>query len=125
LPALNSTAPTCCIGCAYLWIVQKSCEINGTIGFQSDSAIGFGGGIDAEGNLISVQVSNGKIAGKAKELIHGFSPLQVDLWSPSFSIAPDGRLLVLQEVNPAVDTAIRIEIGVNWFEDLKRLSPVP
>jgi DNA-binding winged helix-turn-helix (wHTH) protein/Tol biopolymer transport system component len=81
--------------------------------------------VDVEGNLISVEVSNGKTAGKAKEVIHGFSPAQVDLWTRSFSMAPDARFLVMEEVNPAVDTASRIEIVVNWFEDLKRLSPLP
>jgi hypothetical protein len=41
---------------------------------------------------------------------------------PSFDIAPDGRLLVL---NPLTEQHSTTELSVieNWFEELKRLAP--
>jgi len=44
---------------------------------------------------------------------------------PSYGVARDGRFLVIQEVDQPIEkrTPQRIQIVLNWFEELKRLVP--
>ncbi len=48
-----------------------------------------------------------------------------DWWTRPYSLAPDGRFLVIR--NAANDAArpSEIHVVVNWFPELRRLSPNP
>ena len=44
-------------------------------------------------------------------------------WGPKYDVSPDGtRFLRIMEVNPPIR---EIAIVQNWFEEVKRLAPVP
>lgn len=45
-----------------------------------------------------------------------------NLWTRSYSIAPDGRLLILQPPAQTTPNPARIQVIVNWFEEIKRLT---
>ena len=55
------------------------------------------------------------------ELVHGPVSQAVDVWTPSYNVARDGRFLVARQV--AYTANVRINIVVNWFQELRRLSP--
>ena len=70
--------------------------------------------VDAEGN-----------PGTARELINSGFATASDMWTRGYSIAPDGRMLVIQNIQPDQPPTSQIHVVVNWFSDLKRLVPVP
>jgi hypothetical protein len=62
------------------------------------------------------------VASAPKEVFgSGFARTR-DWWSRGYSMAPDGRFLVIRDVpEPAVSA--QIHVVTNWFEELKRLAP--
>jgi Tol biopolymer transport system component len=54
----------------------------------------------------------------------GFT-VRTDWWTRGYSIAPDGRFLVIRDVAGGSPPAPRIRVIVNWTEELKRLVPGP
>jgi hypothetical protein len=54
----------------------------------------------------------------------GFVPLR-DIWTRSYSIAPDGRVLTIHDLPDAPRPFPTINVVVNWFTELNRLAPVP
>ena len=58
-----------------------------------------------------------------RELVHGPVSQAVDVWTPSYCVARDGRVLVTRQV--AYTANVRINIVLNWFQELRRLSPLP
>jgi hypothetical protein len=47
----------------------------------------------------------------------------VNYWTRAYSMAPDGRLLVMNSL-PAAAAPAQIQVVVNWMAELKRLVPV-
>ena len=45
-----------------------------------------------------------------------------NLWTRSYSIAPDGRFLVMSRPKQTTETSARIQVIVNWFDEIKRLT---
>lgn len=48
-----------------------------------------------------------------------------DVWTRGYSVAPDGRFLVIREVRPEEPVVSRIQVVAGWFSELKRLVPTP
>jgi hypothetical protein len=48
-----------------------------------------------------------------------------DWWTRGYSIAPDGRFLVIRDIAGAGPPTPRVRVIVNWTEELKRLVPGP
>ena len=46
------------------------------------------------------------------------------MWTRPYSLAPDGRFLIRRDVPMASESHAEIQIVVNWFEELKKLSPI-
>ena len=56
-----------------------------------------------------------------RQLVHGPVSQAVDVWTPSYSVARDGRFLVTRQVSYTAN--VRINIVLNWFQERQRLSP--
>ena len=58
---------------------------------------------------------------------HGLLPpgfaQPADWWTRAYSIAPDGRFLVIRDIAGESKSAPRIRVVVNWTEELRRLLP--
>lgn len=81
--------------------------------------------LDPEQNLMQAAVSGPGKAEAPKELIHHFAPGFISLWSRPYTVAPDGRFLIMRNLASAADNRVEIQVVVNWFDELKKLSPLP
>ncbi len=80
---------------------------------------------DADG-LMEVPVGADGSTGLPKQLVdHGFTAHMTDYWTRNYSIAHDGRFLVMRDVPPAMRPHQEIQVIVNWFSELNRLAPRP
>ena len=66
---------------------------------------------------------SGGHAGPPKRVVPGPFTLAQDRWTRAWSQAPDGRFLVIQGAESDAG-ASRVEVVLNWFEELKRLAPL-
>ena len=74
--------------------------------------------------LMEVAIKAGK-AGTPRRLFARDFTVPSDVWTRGYSVAPDGRFLVIREVRPDEPVASRIQVVVGWFSELKRLVPTP
>jgi len=51
---------------------------------------------------------------------------QVSITVPvrNYDVGPDGRFLILTPYEPPTEKVTRLQVVLNWFEELKRLAPV-
>ena len=80
--------------------------------------------MDERRHLMEAGIGPNGAPGEPKELIaEGFTETP-DIWTRGYSIAPDGRLLVIRAPREPEASNSQISVVVNWFEELKRLAPV-
>lgn len=77
---------------------------------------------DSEHRLIEVRLSAGKLPASRRIVASGLIN-SVNYWTRAYSMAPDGRLLVMNSL-PAAAAPAQIQVVVNWMAELKRLVPV-
>lgn len=74
--------------------------------------------------LMEVPVDASGVTGVPKQLVdHGFTAHNLDYWTRNYSIAGDGRFLVMRDVPQPVRPRQEIQVIVNWFSELNRLAP--
>jgi hypothetical protein len=63
--------------------------------------------------------------GTPRALFHSGISVNGDVWTRGYSVAPDGRFLVIHEIQADQPVSSRIQVVIGWFSELKRLVPVP
>lgn len=73
--------------------------------------------------LMTAPVGADGAIGPPRQLLPANFTLPTDWWTRGYSLAPDGRFLVLRNVGD--DSAVsRVRVVVNWFDELSRLAPL-
>jgi serine/threonine-protein kinase len=75
--------------------------------------------------LMEVNIHADGLAEPPHQLLPPGFTVRTDWWTRGYSIAPDGRFLVIRDIAGASPPAPRIRVIVNWTEELKRLVPRP
>ena len=81
--------------------------------------------LDKSHALMEVACERGSCTGTPHRLFPPGFAKPLDWWTRAYSTAPDGRFLVIREVDSESRLAPRIRVIVNWTEELRRLVPVP
>jgi len=81
--------------------------------------------LDLGRNLMEVTIGASGAPSEPKQVLPGEFTNSPDIWTRGYSIAPDGRLLVIRAPLEPEPASARISVVSNWFEELKRLSPLP
>jgi hypothetical protein len=83
--------------------------------------------IGSRGTLMEAPISSG-VPGEPKPVFPPARPnftISEDWWTRGYSLAPDGRFLVIRNAPAANSTPAQIHVIANWFEELKKLAPNP
>ncbi len=75
--------------------------------------------------LMEVEIARDGTPGEPKELVPAGFTDAANMWTRGYSMGKDGHFLVIRHASGGVEAASQIHVVVNWFEELKRLAPVP
>jgi hypothetical protein len=77
------------------------------------------------GGLWSVAISTEPAFRAAKPVLLFEGEYELDAWSSSYDVAPDGRRFVMIRRGEDADTPApqQLNVVLNWFQELKRLVP--
>ena len=71
--------------------------------------------------VVTIETEPELKAGTPRELFKGQFRGSATLFDHSYDLAPDGRFIMIQEDEESAKT--KINVVLNWFEELKRLVP--
>lgn len=74
-------------------------------------------------SLMEVALKLDGTPGEPRQITPADFTERVDVWTRGYSLSPDGRFLVIRRVPTEAAERSQIHVIVNWFEELKRLSP--
>ena len=78
--------------------------------------------VESGGGLMEVGMDATGNAGTPRQLVSaGFNKIG-DMWTRGYSVAPDGRFLLVREIQPERPALSQIQVVVNWFSELMRLA---
>ena len=75
-------------------------------------------------SLMAVDVS-GPTPGRPQQIHPAGFTIPQDWWTRPYSVAPDGRFLVIRNQVDAAAQGAQIHVIVNWLQELRRLAPNP
>jgi eukaryotic-like serine/threonine-protein kinase len=81
--------------------------------------------VEPNTGVMEVAVQGGRKLREPKRLFAAGFMARTDIWTRGYSLAPDGRLLVIRPATAAEPKPAQIQVVVNWSQKLKELSPVP
>jgi serine/threonine-protein kinase len=81
--------------------------------------------VEPGAGVMEVAVQSGRKVREAKRLFAASFLARTDIWTRGYSLAPDGRLLVIRPATSAGPKPAQIQVVVNWTQKLKELSPLP
>jgi eukaryotic-like serine/threonine-protein kinase len=81
--------------------------------------------VEPNTGVMEVAVQGGRKLREPKRLFAAGFMARTDIWTRGYSLAPDGRLLVIRPATAAEPKPAQIQVVVNWTQKLKELSPVP
>jgi DNA-binding winged helix-turn-helix (wHTH) protein/Tol biopolymer transport system component len=81
--------------------------------------------VDPGTGVMEVAVQDGRKLREPTRMFAADFLARTDIWTRAYSLAPDGRLLVIRPVGTPGARIAQIQVVVNWFQKLKELLPQP